>query len=70
MKKLSEKPEGHKHVPKIYDVLVHEYLEWSSEDPVYKPTVFIVMEYFPMDLRDFLENNIKNLDEKQVLQII
>lgn len=67
MKELNAKPGSQSYIPKLYDVLVHEDLDWSSGESVSKPTVFLVMEHFETDMREFIAKKIRDLNEKQVL---
>ena len=67
MKELNAKQGSQSYIPQLYDVLVHEDLDWSSGEPVSKPTVFLVMEHFETDMREFIAKKIRDLNEKQVL---
>ena len=67
MKKLNKRPGGSKHVPKVYDVLVHEYIDMSKDEPMIRSTVFLVMEHFQMDLKQFIFNKIRDTNETQVI---
>ena len=70
MKELNAKPDGNKFVPQLYDVFVHDEPDEASEEPNVKMSVFIVMEYFETDLKQFIARKAKYLDEKKMNQII
>ena len=63
MKELNLKPGGDTFVPKLYDVLVHENLEQKNGKSVNKLCVFLVMEHFVTDLREFIVTKLRSLDE-------
>ena len=67
MKELNARPGGDMHVPKLYDVFMHDRSATEHEN---KTEVFIVMEFFEMDMRELIINKMKNLDERTVLKIV
>ena len=52
-------------MPKVYDVLLHEGNEIEKHDKETKSqlTIFIVMEHFDTDLKQFINKKIKDLDD-------
>lgn len=67
MKELNAKPDGDKYIPKLHDVFIHKETENGRGKYTGKLTVFVVMEYFETDLKEFIQKKLKDLDEKKVL---
>ena len=63
MKELNLKPGGDKFVPKLYDVLMQEIWEQKNGKSVNKLCVFLVMEHFVTDLREFIVTKLRSLNE-------
>ena len=69
MQELNAKPDGHRFVPILHDVFVHEEQVDKEKDNVGKMSVFMVMEYFETDMKELIQKKMKDLDEKKVVQI-
>ena len=67
MKELNSKENGDKFVPTLYDVFVHEQPNNLKGERGRKMSVFLIMEYFEMDMKQFIQNKAKDLDEQKVM---
>ena len=68
MRELNKRPDGKRFVPKLYDVLVHEYLDQGCDKSLSKPVVFIVMEHFKTDLREFIQTKLQSINELEIIK--
>ena len=51
MRMINELPNGSQHIAKLYDLIIYNNTEGSEKQ------LFIVMEYFPYDLKTLMDNH-------------
>lgn len=81
MRELGAMPDGNKYIPELYDVIVAEDDPTMSRDTHFNIqnnsghghrnlSVFIVMEYFPMDLSNLIEKSMMDMEPRQLLKLM
>jgi serine/threonine protein kinase len=70
LKEFRKHPDGAKYVPVLYDVIGDGEFEKDFSDPNKSFAVFIVMEYFPTDLKKLIESDLRFLSARKITQMI
>ena len=71
MKEFQKQPGGTKYVPIIYDVIgAYEGSDESNGGSKQTMIVYVVMEYFPTDLKKLIESDLRYLSHKKILKIM
>jgi len=70
LKEFRKYPDGAKYVPELYDVIGDQGSEDDYLDENKSFTVFLVMEYFPTDLKKLIESDLRFLSSRKITQMI